>query len=154
AFESFDFSAFDLVISVSSAEAKGVITSPHTLHICYLLTPSRYLWSHTHHYQTGWLRWLKAWQFSNVRTWDYIAAQRADYFIPISAQVAARCRKYYRRKTEPVIYPSTYQQIATKPHKKQKIIKKAGFLMMVSRLVDYKNVDLAIRACAAIRQEL
>ncbi len=44
-FESFDFSSFDVILSVTSAEAKGIIVKPHTLHICYCLTPTRYLWS-------------------------------------------------------------------------------------------------------------
>src|SRR3989338_10684992 len=50
AFESFDLSQYDLVVSVTSAEAKAVITKPQTLHLCYCLTPTRYLWSHHQHY--------------------------------------------------------------------------------------------------------
>ena len=60
-FESFDFSGYDLVISVTSAEAKAVITRPGTRHICYCLTPTRYLWSHQKEYlsEPGLGRWLK-----------------------------------------------------------------------------------------------
>ena len=62
AFESFDLVEFDIVISITSAEAKGVLTKPNQLHICYLLTPTRYLWSHAKEYEqhrlTGWLRKL------------------------------------------------------------------------------------------------
>src|SRR3989339_757459 len=53
AFESFNFNQFDAVISVSSADAKGIVTSPHTFHFCYCLTPTRYLWSHFSEYESS-----------------------------------------------------------------------------------------------------
>ena len=116
-FESFDLSEYDIVISITSAEAKGVITRPDQLHICYLLTPTRYLWSHTHEYlgRHEALGFGKIWNsikssilqilFSKARRWDYLAAQRIDHIIPISNHVAKRVEKFYRKKPEETIYP-------------------------------------------------
>src|SRR5258708_2622600 len=93
AFESFDLSEFDIVISISSAEAKGVLTKPNQLHVCYLLTPTRYLWSHAEEYQKDWLTGpIRALIFNYLRWWDQSAALRPDIFIPISQLVAERCR--------------------------------------------------------------
>jgi glycosyltransferase involved in cell wall biosynthesis len=142
-FESFNLSKFDIIISVTSAEAKGVITAPHQLHLCYLLTPTRYLWSDTHRYATGRLRVLKQPLLSSLRRWDYIAAQRPDYLIAISKAVAARCQKYYHRKPIKVIYPPVdYQRFTTTAS-----MPKKRYFLIVSRLVDYKKIELAIKVC-------
>lgn len=155
AFESHDFSEFDIVISITSAEAKGILTGPKTLHICYLLTPTRYLWSHTHQYQKGIFAWAKSWQFSKMRSWDFCAGQRPDVIIPISEVVKKRCQKYYRRPTQPVIYPpfrmSNDEEIDDS-NRSRKL--DTPYFLVVSRLVEYKNVDLAIQACATLKQKL
>lgn len=112
AFESFDLSQYDIVISSSSAESKGVITKPETLHICYCHTPTRYFWSHYHEYRDmmefGWLdmvaRMLMPPLVHRLREWDYQASQRPDYFIANADNIARRIKKYYRRDSR-VIYP-------------------------------------------------
>src|SRR3990167_1747574 len=105
AFETFDFSNFDLVISVTSAFAKSIITKPGTRHICYLLTPTRYLWSHSKDYfGDKFINSVLSPYLANLRKWDFIAAQRPDKIISISSTVSERCQKYYQRESE-VIYP-------------------------------------------------
>ncbi len=152
AFESFDLSAFDIVISITSAEAKGVLTKPNQLHVCYLLTPTRYLWSHTQEYEqdpfSGWLR-KKVFQY--LRWWDTAAALRPDFYIPISRLVAERCERYYHRPTEAVIYPTVAQQHSA-PAKISLPFKE--YYLIVSRLVPYKRIDLAIQACQKLGRNL
>lgn len=150
AFESFDFSEFDIVISVTSAEAKGIITSAHTLHVCYLLTPTRYLWSHHLDYAEGLFSRVRSSFFSLLRNWDYIAAQRPDILIPISRLVKKRAEKYYQRTCQPVIYPP-FQNIDSS---RQSTAKSKRHFLVVSRLVDYKNINLAVRACAKSQEKL
>lgn len=137
AFESFNFDDFDVVISVTSAEAKGIITKPETLHICYCLTPTRYLWSHAHEYGHQLL-------LSKLRAWDYIAAQRPDHYLAISRTVQSRIQKYYHRDSD-IIYPG----INTNFFKPSALSLKpsARYFLIVSRLVLYKNIDIAIQAC-------
>ena len=160
-FESFNFDKFDVVISVTSAEAKGIITKPKTLHICYCLTPTRYLWSSYEHYinnpKYGLFNPLACLLMKpmlfKLRQWDKIASQRPDYYIAISKTVQRRIRKYYDRNSE-IIYPpvdtcqfreftrgSTGEKINVNP----RILQKAYFLV-VSRLVSYKRVDIIIKA--------
>ena len=151
AFESFSLD-FDIVISITSAEAKGVITKPSTLHICYCLTPTRYLWSHSSDYQKQGLAWLKPLQYfllTKLRAWDQIAVQRPDHYLTISQTVRHRITKYYRRDAA-VIYPPVntdfFQPAASSPSV-DKLAHLPGFFLVVSRLVAYKRIDIAIKAC-------
>ena len=112
AFESLDLSMYDIIISVTSAEAKGIITRPNQLHVCYMLTPTRYLYSHRAHYeQTHWpfkiplLNFFSRKLFDYLTWWDQVAAQRPDVIIPISGLVKKRIEKYYQRAVSDVIYP-------------------------------------------------
>lgn len=112
AFESFDLSEYDIVISSSSAESKWIITKPGTLHFCYCHTPTRYFWSHYHEYlnmtEFGILnplaKWLMPKIIHNLRMWDFLASKRVDYFIANSQNTQKRIEKYYK-KTSEVIYP-------------------------------------------------
>ena len=84
AFEQFDFDQYDLVISVTSEAAKGIVTKPHTKHICYCLTPTRYLWSgYDTYFSSKIFQWLSQPFVSYLRTWDKAAAQRPDSIISI-----------------------------------------------------------------------
>lgn len=148
AFESLDLSDFDVIISVTSEAAKGVITNTTQTHICYCLTPTRYLWSHTHAYEQGHLAGIKRAVFSYLRGWDYIAAQRPDMMIAISELVAKRLRKYYQREADRIIYPPVSLPASDAPVKQ-----KDGYLV-VSRLVPYKRVDLAIAVCLKLGKTL
>lgn len=144
AFEQFDFSGYDVVISITSAEAKNVITSPKTLHICYCLTPTRYLWSGSNLYPKSFFRSLLS---PNLRLTDQIAGYRPDKYIAISHNVAQRINKYYRRESE-VIYPP----VDTKKFKLSK--KSKDFFLLVSRKVPYKNIDLAVKIFKKLNKKL
>ena len=105
AFESFDFSDFDLVISLTSEAAKGIITKPQTKHISIILTPTRYLWSGHKDYFSNPIFRIIIWPVvSYLRFWDKIAARRPDKLIAISETVQSRIKKYYGLESE-VIYP-------------------------------------------------
>lgn len=150
ALEQFDLSDYDLVISSESGPAKGVITSPRTCHICYCHTPMRYLWDMHHEYRKSLnplTRAFFALTAHYVRQWDVNSAARVDCFVANSQYVAARIRKYYRREST-VIYPPVNVS--------------AGYLssivddyyVVVSRLVPYKRIDLAIEACNRLGRRL
>lgn len=144
AFESFDFDQYDVVISVTSEAAKGIITKPGTLHLCYCLTPTRYLWSgYTSYFNSRGLRLISRPLVNYLRKWDLVAAQRVDGYSAISQTVQKRINKYYGRPSE-VIYPPIDTEIFNNQNRKIKI--EGKFFLVVSRLVKYKNVDLVIKA--------
>ncbi|MEI8060877.1 MAG: glycosyltransferase [Candidatus Berkelbacteria bacterium] len=144
AIEEFDFSEFDVVISSSNSFAHGVITRPNTLHITYCYSPMRYAWDWTHKYMDEnkigfglagmYIRSL----ISKLREWDYYASQRTDEWVAISKTVAKRIKKYYRRDAA-VIYPPTDINELLKNNRKP-----GEYYLIVSRLTQYKNIDLAI----------
>jgi len=145
AFESFNLSKYDLVISVTSSFAKGVITRPKTKHVCILLTPTRWLWGMTGHYITsGWATPF----LSKLRTWDFIAAQRPDVIVSISKHVARRCLTYYKRVSE-VIYPPFDAEHWDSIRPDEDAPEKPYFLT-VSRLESYKKVNLVVQAFQTI----
>jgi glycosyltransferase involved in cell wall biosynthesis len=140
AFESFDFSKYDLVISVTSEAAKGIITRGDTLHICYCLTPTRYLWSGYRDYFDSLIKRIVAYPFVYyLRKWDKVASYRPDVMIGISKEVCNRIEKYYGRKSV-LIYPPV---TVFKP----KLIKRKSrdYYLVVGRLVRYKKVGLVIQ---------
>ncbi len=143
AIESLDLRGYDLVISDSSAFAKGVITRPETLHISYCYTPMRWAWSFEDYIEReriGALGRLALAPFITwLRLWDYATAGRVDAFVAISPVVAARIAKYYRR--ESVIIPPPVDvnrfEVSTR---------REDYFLVLSRLVPYKRIDLAVRA--------
>lgn len=106
----FDFSGFDLVLSDSSAFAKGIVTHEPTTHISYCHTPTRYLWQSLDEYvssipYSNLVRWsVKPYLKYYLKGWDYAAAQRPDYLIANSRTVKERIKEYYDRDAE-IIYP-------------------------------------------------
>jgi len=159
AFESFDFSSYDLVISVTSEAAKGIITKPGTNHICYLLTPTRYLWSHQKEYEDNYYVGIKRvllplhrLAVRYLQRWDIVAANRPNIIIPISLVVKDRCEKYYKRKTEDVIYPPVDTSLFRNSYPPFSHL--PSYYLCVSRLVPYKRIDLAIDACMEQKKHL
>lgn len=150
ALEQFDLSEYDLVISSESGPAKGVITGPRTCHICYCLSPMRYIWDMYHEYRKA-MSPLTRTAFSitahYARMWDVSTASRVDYFVAISRYVASRIRKYYRREST-VIYPPVDVAAGYISPKIE------DYYLVVSRLVPYKRVDLAIAACNRLGRRL
>ena len=159
-FENFLFDDYDLVISVTSAEAKGIITKPKTLHICYCLTPTRYLWSNEQQYRNSIhpaIRWIADPVLAHLRKWDKVAASRPDDYVAISEYVSDRIKSYYNRESV-VIYPpvSILSEVNSKgvnvAHPTGVQIK--NYYLVVSRLVKYKKVDLVIKACEQLKYPL
>ncbi|HYM65400.1 MAG TPA: hypothetical protein VES68_02865, partial [Candidatus Sulfotelmatobacter sp.] len=108
AFESFSFDEYDIVISVTSESAKGIITKPKILHICYCLTPTRYLWSGFEDYfKNPFFRFLSKPFVSYLKNWDKISAKRPDKYLAISSEVKNRIKKYYNEKSEVMFPPFT-----------------------------------------------
>lgn len=143
AIESFDLSRYDVVLSSASAFAKGAIASASALHICYCHTPTRYLWSDSHTYvsEVGGgrvIRTILPFVLQRLRMWDYLAAQRVDYFIANSRFVASRIKRYYNRDAA-VIYPPV-------DVRRYPLLGRMNYAILVSRLRPYKKVDVAIRA--------
>lgn len=149
AFETFNFDEYDVVISVTSEAAKGIVTKPGTLHICISLTPTRYLWSgYKEYFKNPVLRFISRPIVALLRKWDFAAAQRPDSYIAISQEVARRLKKYYR-KVAPVIYPPIELTKTRLPRKATN-----DYFLVVSRLVPYKKIDIAIHACNKLQLPL
>ena len=113
AFEQFNFDIYDLVISITSEAAKGIVTGTNTLHVCYCLTPTRYLWSGKNFYLDSPPKIFKIFPFykyvslpflSYAKWWDKFASQRPDKYIAISTEVQKRIKKYYDIDSE-IIFP-------------------------------------------------
>ncbi len=164
AFESFDFSSYDTVISVTSSFAKSILTKPHTLHICYILTPTRYLWLYSEIYVDSWLKKIVYSPFFRfLRKWDFIASQRPNHYIAISKTVQDRVKKYYKRESE-MIYPpfdeEYWEKIKNeklkikKYNEKLKIVQERKYFLVVSRLEVYKKIDLVIHVCNILKENL
>jgi glycosyltransferase involved in cell wall biosynthesis len=142
ALEQIDLRGYDLVISSESGPAKGVLTGPSTLHVCYCHTPMRYAWDLYHEYlsQAGIAkRLMMAPLLHYLRQWDRLSADRVDYFIANSRNVARRIAKHYRRDAE-VIYPP----VDVDEFRAPRVVE--DFYLMVGQLVPYKRADLVVRA--------
>ena len=148
AFESFNFDEFDLVISVTSEAAKGIITKPSTFHLCYCLTPTRYLWSgYDDYFKNSVLKFISKPIVSYLKTWDKIAGQRPDAYIAISKEVQSRISKYYGREST-VVYPpvEAFSLLASSVQLgNKKLDAERSYFLIVSRLVPYKKIDLAVK---------
>jgi len=149
AFESFQFDEYDLVISVTSAFAKGIITKPTTKHICYLLTPPRYLWSHTTDYLPGLKKFFGRPIVSYLKKWDIFASQRPDGYISLSKTTAERAKKYYDINSS-VVHPpfdTSYWDLKIRKMKKPKtILFNKPYYLWVGRMESYKKPELVIEA--------
>lgn len=154
AFESFSFDKYDVVISITSEAAKGIITKPTTKHICYCLTPTRYLWSgYDTYFPDKATQTLTHPAITSLRMWDKAAAQRPDVMIAISDEVKTRIKKFYQRDAT-IIYPPTD---LTRKHETKKSSSTPPYYLVVSRLshfTRYKRIDLAVEACTALKLPL
>lgn len=151
-FSRLDLSAYDLVISSSGAEAKGIKVKPGTVHVNYCHAPTHYYWSRYDEY-------LKSPGFGffdplarlglkilvgPLRKWDYKAAQRPDYIIANSSHIKKQIKKYYGRDSEVIFPPVDTHQFSTDIHQKR-----SGFIV-TGRQTPYKRIDLAVRACSKL----
>lgn len=154
-FESFDLGRYEVVISSTTRFAKSAVTKPSTTHICYINSTPRFLWDEKvkKEYLPQPLLFLASPILSWLKRWDRVAASRADFYIANSKNVATRVKKYYGREST-VIYPfaniSFYSP--AKVHNWQ--LKGQNYYLVVSRLVKWKKIDLAIKACASMDKNL
>lgn len=146
AVELFDLQNYDLVVSSSHCVAKGAIPRPEALHVSYIHSPMRYAWNQYHAYFSRnrlsfWSRLLIPPQIHYLRLWDVASAARVDHFIANSRHVARRIQRYYRREAEVVPPPveTTFFVPASSDTRQE-------FFLIVSALVPYKRIDLAIEA--------
>ena len=145
AIEQLDLSAYDLIISSSHAVAKGVLTSPHQLHISYVHSPIRYAWDLQHQYlqesnlERGIKSWIARWILHQMRIWDTRTANGVDLFIANSEFIARRIQKVYRRSARVIYPPVDLQNYAIQEQKQD-------FYLTASRLVPYKRIDLIVEA--------
>jgi len=145
AIEQLDLRAYDVILSSSHAVAKGVLTSPDQLHICYCHTPMRYAWDLTFDYlQSSLAGWgpqgmLTRYLLHRLRQWDVLSANRVDYFIANSQHTRARIWRCYRRHAR-VIYPPVDLE------RFQLQTEKQDFYLTVCRLVNYKKISLIVNA--------
>jgi len=146
AFESFDFSDFDLVISSNHSCSKGIITNTGTLHIAYCHSPMRYAWENSHRYLRentprvipGMKSYVDG-MIHRLRLWDRLAADRVDAFVANSQYISRQIAKFYRRPST-VIYPpvDTARFAGTSP--------KQPYFLAGGRLVPNKRFDLIVEA--------
>jgi len=152
AVESFDLAGYDLVISCSHSVALGAMAPVDSLHFCYCLTPMRYAWDHFHSYfppdRYSWpVRTAIGWMMTRLRTWDVTVAQRVGRFVGISQFVAKRIFRHYRRDAG-VIYPPADTNFYTPGGSR------GDYHLVVSALVPYKRVDLAVAAFTEMNKPL
>lgn len=151
AFESFDLRGYDVVISSSSAFAKGVVTEPSTIHICYTHTPMRFAWN-SHEYLERERMPLPLRPFlmpvlHRLRTWDAVASARVDRFVANSNVVRSRIEKFYRRECSVVYPPVDTSRFG--------IAQSVGnYYLLAARFSPYKRLDLAIEACNRLKRPL
>jgi glycosyltransferase involved in cell wall biosynthesis len=153
AMESLDLRDYDLVLSSSSAFGKGVITGPETLHICYCHTPMRWCWNYDEYVEREQLgtmaRTILPFLITGLRVWDQTTAMRVDYFIANSPVVAERIQKYYRREAVVIPPPVEAGRFPFDP-----TLEPDDYFLIVSRLIPYKRIDLAIEACNLLQLPL
>lgn len=144
AFGRLRLAGYDLVISNKSGFCHGVRVAPPALHMCYCLTPTRYVWMLKNYLeQENFGRFVNAVLPAFVallRRWDYAAAQRVNHFIAISTQVQQRIRRFYHREST-VIYPPVDTARFAGSN-----ATKSDFYLVLSRLIPYKRIDLAVQA--------
>lgn len=145
AIEQLDLRKYDVILSSSHAVAKGVLTTPNQLHICYCHTPMRYAWDLTFDYLEGSRAgqglpgYLTRYLLHRLRQWDTISANRVDYFIANSKHTARRIWRCYRRQAEVIYPPVNIERFGLREQKED-------FYLTVSRLVSYKKVSLIVNA--------
>ncbi len=151
AFERFNLSGHDLILSNKSGFCHGVRKPAGAVHVCYCLTPTRYVWGFEAYADReglgpavrALLRPMLAW----VRRWDWSAAQRVDHFIAISSEVQRRIAEYYGRESV-IIYPPV-DTSRFRPGAET-----GDYYLSLGRLIPYKRVDLAVQACTRLNLPL
>ncbi|PZE20821.1 glycosyltransferase [Paenibacillus xerothermodurans] len=141
AVEQFDLRGYDLILSSSSAFAKGILTNPSQLHICYCHTPMRYVWDLYHQYMeeisNPLFKKVLPFILHRIRNWDQISSHRVDHYISNSHNVSRRISKYYKRESHVIHPPVAVDRF-------QPTDQEEDYFLIVSRLIPYKRIDLVI----------
>lgn len=154
AVRSMDFSDYEVILSNKSGFIHGLRHDANQCHICYCLSPTRYVWDYESYAARerfgGWLGRAIAPLIARLRRWDYEAAQRVDHFIAISSEVQQRIRRHYQRDSV-IIYPpvDTTRFRPLSRHQPPE-----DYYFIVSRLIPYKRIDLAVQACTKLGRKL
>lgn len=153
AIERFDLRGYDLILSTSHCVAKGARVHPGTLHLCYCHTPMRYVWAaYEEYFGNGRLQAPASWMMpilaTYLRTWDVSSCTRVDSFAANSANVAARIRRWYGRPAR-VIHPWVDTDRFRLPARTG-----GEYDLILSALVPYKRIDVALQAYAGRKEEL
>ena len=153
AIESFDLSAYDLVLSSSHCVAKSAVPGPEALSVCYCYTPMRYVWDRFDDYfgnKPPLVRGLIGWQARNLRRWDRRTADRVHQWLPISTVVRQRLLDWYgvpgdrTRIVFPPVAVSRFAGAGRLPVPPG--LTSRGYDLVLSALVPYKRIDLAVTA--------
>ena len=151
AFERFDLSGYDLILSNKSGFCHGVRKPRGATHICYCLTPTRYVWDFDDYAAREGLRPAQLQILRPVvnllQRWDKAAAQRVDHFIAISSEIQRRIARFYGRESTLLYPPVALDRFAPRADV-------GDYFLSLGRLIPYKRVDLAVRACAALNLPL
>ncbi|MDD2766246.1 MAG: glycosyltransferase [Candidatus Moranbacteria bacterium] len=144
AIEQFDLSKYDVVLSDSSSYAKGIITRPETLHICYMHTPMRYAWDDCQKYTQDFgfpalVKKIVPFFMNPIRLWDKSSADRVDHFLTNSQFVTKRIKKYYNKEALVVHPPVNVNHFFLSEERQD-------YFLIVGRLIAYKRHDIAIEA--------
>jgi glycosyltransferase involved in cell wall biosynthesis len=147
-----DLRRYDLVISNKSGFCHGVRVRPDAAHICYCLAPTRYVWTpdaYLEREERGRLAGLALQPVvAALRRWDYAAAQRVTHFVAISTDIQARIRRFYHRQSALIFPPVDVERFRPNGRPPE------TFFLVLSRLVPYKRIDLAVRACSRLGVKL
>jgi glycosyltransferase involved in cell wall biosynthesis len=147
AWGSLNLSDYDIIVSNKSGFCHGVRHGEQTLHICYCLTPTRYVWSLDAYLEREGLGMAARLALrplaALLRRWDFNAAQRVDRFIAISTEIRQRIQQFYRREA-PIIFPPVMTE------RFQPANRIDDYFLVVSRLVPYKRIDLAVQAATRL----
>ena len=149
AVESLKLENYDVIISSSSGYAKGVRRGRHAVHICYCHTPMRWAWSSASYLQRRGpiAKAVISTALSHLRNWDSQAAQRPDYYLTNSRSVADRIKDIYHRHAEVIPPPVNVNRFAPSTDTED-------FYLVLSRLIAYKQIDLAVAACTELGRRL
>ncbi|HEY0393569.1 MAG TPA: glycosyltransferase [Candidatus Elarobacter sp.] len=141
AFESFDLSEYDLIVSSTTAWAKGVLVRPDATHVCYINTVARFVFDETRYVGGFGAGALARPLIRRLAAWDVRAAQRPTRFVANSRNVAGRVRRWYGREADVLPCPVDVERFTLGAGS-------GNYYVVVSRLLPYKQIDLAIAACA------
>jgi len=143
AFEKFNLDEYDIIISSAHSCAKGIITSPNSLHISYCHSPMRYAWDNSGKYINEYkinklLKTVAHWYMHKLRIWDRLSADRVDHYIANSKYIKQKINKHYR-KNSTVIHPFVNFEKFNKKREEK------NYYLAIGRLTTYKKFDLIVR---------